>query len=367
MFQSNPLSSVLLAPSIMAAPDAAKALYGDAADSSLPRSPGGGPALLALPPPTITSSGAPLARVLASRRSERDFDKAAPLLALGDVSQLLWAAQGVTAPPSSADANAPSGRTVPSAGALFPLEAFLVVGDNTVQARASTMRMRARQRKTGDRTGDGACVSGDVQECAHVEGLADVTAPCVLRASTKLAQGLQPGVWWYRSGAHDVQRIRTFSNGAASLASDAACAQPWLAAAPAVLVIAAAPQRTVARYGAERGERYVLMEAGCAAQNVLLQSEALGLGAAWVGAFHDDGVRDALGLPPGLRPLAVLPVGRRAPPGAPHAGAEEHAAAMRDAATAAGGGGGGVGSPAEQGGAQQRRVVAVRDTEHDID
>jgi SagB-type dehydrogenase family enzyme len=110
----------------------------------------------------------------------------------------------------------------------------------------------------------------------------------VLRVS-HLPQGLQAGVWWYRSGAHDVQRIRTFSNGAASLASDAACAPPWLAAAPAVLVIAAAPQRTVARYGAERSERYVLMEAGCAAQNVLLQAEALGLGAAWVGAARGRG------------------------------------------------------------------------------
>jgi SagB-type dehydrogenase family enzyme len=173
------------------------------------------------------------------------------------------------------------------------------------------------------------------------------------------AQGLAPGVWWYRSGAHDVQRLRAFSDGAASLASARACAQPWLAAAPAVLLIAAAPQRTVARYGPERGERYVLMEAGCAAQNVLLQAEALGLGAAWVGAFHDNGVRDVLGLPPGLCPLAVLPVGRRAAPDAGHAGAAAHAAAMRDA-----------GSPAEQGGAggaQQRRVVAVRDAEHDID
>ncbi len=149
LISEPPFLPVLLAlRTIMSAPDAAKALYGDAADSSLPRSPGGGPALLALPPPTITSSGAPLARVLASRRSERDFDKAAPPLALGDVSQLLWAAQGVTAPPSSADADAPSGRTVPSAGALFPLEVFLGVGDNTVQARArdseSALRARAR-------------------------------------------------------------------------------------------------------------------------------------------------------------------------------------------------------------------------------
>ncbi len=142
------------------------------------------------------------------------------------------------------------------------------------------------------------------------------------------AQGLAPGVYWYRSAAHDVQRLRGDASARARLASDAACAQPWLAAAPAVLLIAAEPARTTERYGVQRGERYVAMEAGGAAQNVLLQAEALGLGASWVGAFHDGGVRDALGLPPSLVPLAVLPVGRRTPPDAPHPGGQQHAAAM---------------------------------------
>jgi hypothetical protein len=142
----------------MAAPDAAKALYGDAggADSELPRSPGGGPALLALPPPE-TNSGAPLARSLAARRSERDFAAAggAVPLALADVAQLLWAAQGVTAQPSS-PAAPPLGRTAPSAGALFPLQVFLVVGDNTVQARACALRRRpARAPSTNERRAAG--------------------------------------------------------------------------------------------------------------------------------------------------------------------------------------------------------------------
>ena len=138
-------------------------------------------------------------------------------------------------------------------------------------------------------------------------------------------------MWWYRPNTHDLRRVRDWAAVRSTLAVDAACSQPWLAAAPACLVLAAAVGRVTERYGAARGERYALMEAGCAVQNVLLQAEALSLGAAWVGAFHDEGVASALGLPPALRPLAVIPVGHRAPPGAPHEGEAQHAAAMQAA------------------------------------
>jgi SagB-type dehydrogenase family enzyme len=291
----------------MAAPDAASALYGGSGEAEMPRSPGGGPSLLALPPPnTNNASSASLAHVLAARRSERDFAAGAPLR-LAAVAQLCWAAQGVTAPPEAPGAPV-KGRTTPSAGALFPLQTFLVVGDNTVEVRAWRWRVLLRRRSTVMRS----CI----------------VARVLLTRARIGAQGLAPGVYWYRSAAHDVQRLRGDASARARLASDAACAQAWLAAAPAVLLIAAEPARTTERYGAQRGERYVAMEAGGAAQNVLLQAEALGLGASWVGAFHDGGVRDALGLPPSLVPLAVLPVGRRAPPEAPHVGDQQHAAAM---------------------------------------
>ncbi len=164
-------------------------------------------------------------------------------------------------------------------------------------------------------------------------------------------------MWWYRSAAHDLQRLRPH-DARAALAADAACAQPWLASAPAALLVAARPERAASRYGPARGERYVLMEAGCAAQNALLAAEQLGFGAAWVGAFHDDGVRDAVGLPPGLRPLALLPFGKAAPPAG---GAAAHAAALREEAAQ-------EGPPAgEAQQTQQRRAVPIRDTEHDID
>ena len=79
--------------------------------------------------------------------------------------------------------------------------------------------------------------------------------------------------------------------------------------APAILVVAAVYGRTAERYGAERTPRYVHMEVGHAAQNVLLQAVALGLGAVPVGAFYDRDVQQTLALPAEQEPLYLIPVG----------------------------------------------------------
>ena len=73
---------------------------------------------IALPAPS-REAGMQIERTLQSRRSVRDF--APEPLTLAQVSQLLWAAQGLTSPEGF--------RTAPSAGALYPLEVYLVVGD----------------------------------------------------------------------------------------------------------------------------------------------------------------------------------------------------------------------------------------------
>jgi SagB-type dehydrogenase family enzyme len=76
----------------------------------------------------------------------------------------------------------------------------------------------------------------------------------------------------------------------------------------AVFVIAAVYARTAAKYG-DRAERYVRLEAGHAAQNLLLQAVALDLGGVPIGAFHDDQVQAALGLLEDHEPLYLIPVG----------------------------------------------------------
>lgn len=85
--------------------------------------------------------------------------------------------------------------------------------------------------------------------------------------------------------------------------------QESLAQAPVIFVITAVYRRTEIKYG-ERAERYVKLEAGHAAQNLLLQAVALDLGAVVIGAFYDEAVGSALQLPATEKPLYLIPVGR---------------------------------------------------------
>lgn len=68
--------------------------------------------------PAVTRGGAPLWDTLAQRRSVRAFRNVP--LPLAALSQLLWAAQGVTRRLSGYEF-----RTAPSAGALYPVETYL--------------------------------------------------------------------------------------------------------------------------------------------------------------------------------------------------------------------------------------------------
>jgi SagB-type dehydrogenase family enzyme len=183
----------------------------------------------------------PLSELLARRHSRRDYN-AAPLT-LADLVALLWAAQGMTPRDGR--------RTAPSAGALYPLELYCIVGD---------------------------------------------------------ISGLNPGVYHYRPVPHALV-LRQSGDRRVELA-DAALDQDWIAVAPLVLAFAAVFQRTTRKYG-ERGVRYVHMEVGHAAQNVCLMATSLGLGSVTVGAFDDTAVQAVLQLPESEAPLYLLPVGRQ--------------------------------------------------------
>jgi SagB-type dehydrogenase family enzyme len=78
--------------------------------------------------------------------------------------------------------------------------------------------------------------------------------------------------------------------------------------APAVFVIAAVSARTSGKYG-DRTERYVQLEAGHAAQNLVLEAVALNLGSVTIGAFEDDKVQQSIAIPQDYKPLYVIPVG----------------------------------------------------------
>jgi SagB-type dehydrogenase family enzyme len=117
------------------------------------------------------------------------------------------------------------------------------------------------------------------------------------------------GVFRYVPARHALEEVRR-----GDIRADlgrAALGQTCVQSAPLIVAFAAVPERTTQRYGA-RGTMYIHMEAGHAAQNVHLQAVALGLGSVAVGAFSDDDVAAALGLPQGQVPLYLVPVGESA-------------------------------------------------------
>ncbi|MBN1592836.1 MAG: nitroreductase family protein [Candidatus Coatesbacteria bacterium] len=103
---------------------------------------------------------------------------------------------------------------------------------------------------------------------------------------------------WRFVVTQDREKIRTF---------DPYFHQPWVEQAPAVLVACANPHDTWATYD-ERDDCFV-MDTSAAIQNVLLAAHNLGLGAVWILSFSPKAVRKALGIPPHIRVLSIIPLG----------------------------------------------------------
>jgi SagB-type dehydrogenase family enzyme len=187
-----------------------------------------------------TVKSASLDELLRQRRSIREYVDAP--LTQDEMMKLLWAGQGIT--------RASGGRTAPSAGALYPLELYVAVG--------------------------------------NVDNLA-------------------PGVYKYEPEENKLTRVKEGDvRKGLALAS---LAQGCVADGAIDIVIAAVYKRTTVKYGS-RGERFVHIEVGHAAQNICLQATALGLGLVTVGAFDDASVARVIGMSQDESPLYVMPVGR---------------------------------------------------------
>ena len=85
--------------------------------------------------------------------------------------------------------------------------------------------------------------------------------------------------------------------------------QTFIAQAPVVLVFCADPPRSEAKYGMRGAALFAIQDATIAAAHAQLAAVALGLASCWVGAFDERAVAQALGAPPYLRPVALLPLG----------------------------------------------------------
>lgn len=219
----------------------------------------------------------------------------------------LVAASCATAPVSPA-AGGTSGQTVdrillPSPG---PTAAGATVSLDQALATRRSIREFTVERLTLDEIG---------MLCWAAQGITDAegarTAPSAGALYPLEVHVLAPdGLFRYLPDAHALERIVSSDRRAALQA--AAMDQKAVGDAPVVLVISADPSRIEAKYGRERGQRYVWLEAGHAAQNVLLEAVALGLAGVPIGAFDDDRVAQVLGLQPGRLPLYLLSIGHAA-------------------------------------------------------
>ncbi len=200
-----------------------------------------GEASILLPKPSFDGKVS-VEKAIKGRRTVRDFREKG--LSLNHLSQLVWAAQGITDPSENK-------RAAPSGGALYPLDIYVLIGENGVE---------------------------------KMEG----------------------GLYRYLPKEHSLLPIakgdRRREIALASLS------QMWMARAPVLFIITAEYRRITGKYG-ERGIRYALIEVGHVGQNLFLQAEALGLGAGIVGAFHDSEVSKIASLPSQHEPLLIMPVG----------------------------------------------------------
>ena len=132
-------------------------------------------AVVALPAPRLDGEVA-IERALAERRSIRDTRRGP--LTLAQVAQLLWAAQGVT--------HGDGMRSAPSAGALYPLELYIVAGEVRDLAPGAYRYVPARHQLLPVAAGDlrrGLCAAALAQECV-ADGAAVFVFTAVERRTT---------------------------------------------------------------------------------------------------------------------------------------------------------------------------------------
>jgi SagB-type dehydrogenase family enzyme len=164
-----------------------------------------------------------LDEALNRRKSIRQF-RDAPI-DLAQLGYLIWASTGVQRSEQGYEF-----RTAPSAGALYPIETYVVAND---------------------------------------------------------VRDVEPGVYHYGIRNHELERIRAGS--LRRQAAAAALGQGMCASAPAVFVWTAIFARSKWKY-AQRAYRYIYLDVGHIAGNLALAAVSLGLGTCQIGALFDDEV-----------------------------------------------------------------------------
>ena len=114
------------------------------------------------------------------------------------------------------------------------------------------------------------------------------------------------GVFGYDPATHRLSKLSE-ENRTRAL-SEAALGQRSVAEAGANFVFGAMVERTASRYG-EKARRFVDIEAGCAAENLMLMATALGLGSVMIGAQDEARVKTIATLPAESEAVLMVSVG----------------------------------------------------------
>jgi SagB-type dehydrogenase family enzyme len=170
-----------------------------------------------------------ITEILQKRRSVRSFSSKS--LSTVELSFLLWASTGIQRREQGYEF-----RTAPSAGALYPIETYVVINN---------------------------------------------------------VEGLEKGLYHYNIEEHTLEELK-LDNFGRELAH-AALEQEMLANAPLVFVWMAIFERSKWKYR-QRAYRYVYLDAGIIGENLALSATGIGLGSCNVGAFFDNEVNKILGV-----------------------------------------------------------------------
>jgi SagB-type dehydrogenase family enzyme len=168
-------------------------------------------------------------------------------LSLDELSQLVWSAQGITDPKTGH-------RAAPSAVARYPLKLYAVVKPGGVS-------------------------------------------------------GLKPGVYLYEPKDHSLSLTKEGDLYPEVLKANAFF-NKWIENTDVVFVVGGVPgilQKTMP----ESGAKFMALEAGMAAENLMLTAVSLGLGCCPVGGFKDEKIAATLGMDKDTEALLLVPVGKR--------------------------------------------------------
>ena len=171
----------------------------------------------------------PFADLLRKRRSTRSYSSEP--LSSDNLSFLLWASTGIQRKQHGYEF-----RTAPSAGALYPIETYVLVNN---------------------------------------------------------VEGLDKGLYHYNIAAHALEELKLadFAENIARAALD----QEMCMEAPATFVWTAIFERSKWKYK-QRAYRYIYLDAGHIAQNLALAATSIGLGSCQIGSIFDEEVNEMVGV-----------------------------------------------------------------------